>query len=47
MFFEALIASVNEKAKDTIGDAVLDPAGKIFDDYLDSLKEVFPEIKGE
>lgn len=47
MFFEALIASVNEKAQDTIGDSVMDSAGHIFSDYIDSLKEVFPEIKGE
>lgn len=47
MFFEAVIASVNEKAQDMIGDAVLDSAGRIFPDYSDSLKEVFPEIKGE
>ncbi|MBQ3075726.1 MAG: hypothetical protein IJC26_06615 [Clostridia bacterium] len=46
-FFEAMVAACNEKATDTVGDAIMEPNGTIFDDYRDDLKEVFPEPKGE
>lgn len=46
-FFEAMVANCNEKAMDSVGDAVMEPNGDIFDDYRKDLSEVFPEPKGE
>lgn len=47
IFFEATVAACNEKAQNSIDDAVFDPAGSIYSDYLNELKEVFPPFKGE
>ena len=46
-FFEAMVASCNEKALDTIGDGVMEPSGEIFEEYRKEMLEVFPEPKGE
>lgn len=46
-FFEAMVANCNEKAMDSIGDAVMEPNGEIFNEYRKELMEVFPEPKGE
>jgi len=46
-FFEAMVAGCNEKAQDSVGDAIMDPVGQIFNDYKKELSEVFPEPKGE
>ena len=46
-FPEALTASCNQKAIDAVGDGVIDPAGDIYDDYRNDLKEVFLEPKGD
>ncbi len=43
-FFEAMLASCNQKAADTVEDAIFDPSGELYSDYLLQLKEVFPEI---
>lgn len=45
-FFEALIASCNAKAQETIEDSIFDGAGAPYDDYVTSLKEVFPPMEG-
>ncbi len=45
-FFDAFVASLNEKAVETTGDAVLDAAGSVYDDYTSELKEVFPPREG-
>ena len=47
MFYEGMVSSCNEKAKDATGDAVMTPFGDVFPEYLPDLKEVFPEMKGE
>jgi len=46
-FFEAMIASCNEKAQDATGDGIFDTVGQIYEEYRDVLKEVFPPMKGE
>lgn len=46
-FFEAMVANCNEKAMDSIGDAVMEPNGTIYDEYRKDMLEVFPEPKGE
>jgi len=46
-FFDAFLLSCNQKAMETIDDAIFDPSGNPYQDYLQSLKEVFPPIKGE
>ena len=46
-FFEAMVANCNEKAMDSIGDAVMEPNGEIYDEYRKDMLEVFPEPKGE
>ena len=46
-FFEAMVASCNEKASDAIGDAVMEANGAVFVEYRKDLLEVFPEPKGE
>lgn len=46
-FFEAMVASCNEKAVNAVGDAIMEPDGQIFDEYKTELSEVFPEVKGE
>lgn len=47
MFFEALIASCNEKAKDATGDSIFAQNGEIYSDYRDSLMDVFQKTEGE
>ncbi len=47
IFFEAMISSCNEKAVDATGDAVMDGAGGVFEEYKRELEEVFPILKGE
>lgn len=44
-FFEAVIASCNDKAQDATGDGIFDASGQIYVEYIDALKEVFPQIK--
>lgn len=46
-FYEAMVANCNEKAMDSVGDAVMEPNGEIFEEYRKDLCEVFPEPKGE
>ncbi len=46
-FFDAMVASCNEKAMDSVGDAVMEANGLFFDEYRKDLSEVFPEPKGE
>lgn len=46
-FFEAMLANCNEKAQDATGDSVFNADGKIYEEYLEALKEVFPPIEGE
>jgi len=46
-FFEAMIASCNQKAQETVEDALFDTSGKLYDDYLIFLKEVFPPLEGD
>lgn len=46
-FFEAMVANCNEKAMDSIGDAVMEPNGTIFDEYRKDMLQVFPEPKGD
>ena len=45
-FFDAVVAACNEKAVETTGDAVFDPAGNVFPEYLEELKEVFLPPEG-
>jgi len=44
-FFEQMIAAINLKAQETLGDVICDAAGKIYEDYLLSLQTVF--FKGD
>lgn len=46
-FFEALIALCNKKAQEATDDCIFDGIGEIYEDYLESLKEVFPPMEGE
>lgn len=46
-FFEAMISACNEKAMDSVGDAVLEANGEVFDEYRKEMQEVFPEPKGD
>ena len=46
-FFEAMVANCNEKAINSIGDAVMEPNGTIFDEYRKDMLQVFPEPKGD
>ncbi|MBR2615123.1 MAG: hypothetical protein IKC69_00395 [Clostridia bacterium] len=45
VFFEAMVSSCNEKAMDACDDAVIDGAGSVYEDYLDTLKSVFPPME--
>lgn len=47
VFFEAVLATCNEKAQDTTGDGIFDTNGEIYEEYREALKEVFPKIEGE
>ena len=42
-----MVANCNEKAMDSIGDAVMEPNGTIFDEYRNDMLQVFPEPKGD
>lgn len=46
-FFEALIAICNSKAQEATDDSIFDGMGEVYEDYLESLKEVFPPMEGE
>ncbi len=46
-FFEAMVATCNEKAMDSVGDAVMEPNGEIFEEYRNDMLDVFPEPKGD
>ena len=42
LFFDALVARVNDLAVEATGDAVFDGVGSVYPEYLDDLKDVFP-----
>ncbi len=46
-FFEAMIASCNEKASQAISDSIFDVAGNLYDEYLEALRDVFWPLEGE
>jgi len=46
-FFESLVLQCNQKASETVEDAVFDANGQIYTEYLNDLKEVFPPMEGD
>lgn len=41
--FDSLLRRVNNKAKDTIGDVIFEPSGKVIEDYQEQLEFLLPE----
>ena len=41
-FFEAMIASCNDKAQDATGDGIFNASGQIYVEYIEALKDIFP-----
>lgn len=46
-FFEAMLASCNEKAQNATGDGIFEQNGDSYPEYVELLKEVFPPMEGE
>jgi len=45
-FFEAMLASCNQKAMESVEDAIFDSTGEIYPEYVNEIQEVFPPLKG-